>query len=141
VYAAGDCTCFPLDGGELIRFESLQNAIEQGELVARSIMDEDASYHLVPYFWSNQYDIKLKTVGLFAGYDDTIVRKGVNPDSFSVIYLRRGQVCAVDCVNAMKDYVDARRVIGARIAVDVVQNPGVRLRDAIVGDRVGDSSS
>ena len=141
VYAAGDCTCFPLDGGELIRFESLQNAVEQGEVVARSIMGEDASYRLVPYFWSNQYDIKLKTVGLFAGYDDTIVRKGADPDSFSVIYLRRGQVCAVDCVNAMKDYVDARRVIGARIAVDVVQNPGVRLREAIVGDQVGDSSS
>ena len=141
VYAAGDCTCFPVGGGTFLRLESLQNAVEQGEVVAQSIMGEEVAYVVIPYFWSNQYDIKIKTIGLFAGYDEAIVRKGANLDSFSVIYLREGRVCAVDSVNAMKDYVDARQVIGARIAADAVQDPAVRLRDAIVEDRAGVGSS
>jgi 3-phenylpropionate/trans-cinnamate dioxygenase ferredoxin reductase subunit len=137
VYAAGDCTCFPVSGGGRLRLESLQNAVEQGEVVAQSIMGEDVAYAVVPYFWSNQYDMKIKTIGLFAGYDETLVRKGTAPDSFSVIYLREGRVCAVDSINAMKDYVDARRVLGARIGADVVQDPTVRLRDAILEERAG----
>lgn len=141
VYAAGDCTCFPVDGGAFLRLESLQNAVEQGEVVAKSILGQDVTYAVVPYFWSNQYDIKIKTIGLFAGYDQTIVRKGANPDSFSVIYLRDGLVRAVNSVNAMKDYVDARRVLGVRIAANVVQDPAVRLRDAILEDRAGVGSS
>ena len=137
VYAAGDCTCFPVDGGGFLRLESLQNAVEQGEVVAQTIKGEEAAYVVVPYFWSNQYDIKIKTIGLFAGYDETIVRQGANPDSFSVIYLRQGRVCAVDSINAMKDYVDARRVLGARVGVDVVQDPALRLRDAILEEHAG----
>jgi 3-phenylpropionate/trans-cinnamate dioxygenase ferredoxin reductase subunit len=141
VYAVGDCTCFPLDGGELVRLESLQNAVEQGEVVARSIMGEDVAYRVVPYFWSNQYDVKIKTIGLFTGYDQAIVRQGADSSTFSVVYLREGRVCAVDSINAMKDYVDARRVLGARIAADVVRDSAVRLRDAILEDRPGDGSA
>jgi len=140
VYAAGDCTCFPFDGGQLVRLESLQNAVEQGDVVARSILGEDVSYGVVPYFWSNQYDLKIKTIGLFTGYDEAIVRQGANSDTFSVVYLREGRVCAVDSINAMKDYVDARRVLGAQVAADVVRNPAVRLRDAILEDWSGDDS-
>jgi 3-phenylpropionate/trans-cinnamate dioxygenase ferredoxin reductase subunit len=66
VYTAGACTCFPVDSGGRLRLESLQNAVKQGEIVAKSIMGEDVPYGVVPYFWSNQYDIKIKTIGLFA---------------------------------------------------------------------------
>jgi 3-phenylpropionate/trans-cinnamate dioxygenase ferredoxin reductase subunit len=140
VYAAGDCTCFPFHGGQLVRLESLQNAVEQGEVVARTIMGEDVTYSVVPYFWSNQYDIKIKTIGLFGGYDEAIVRNGMDSDAFSVVYLHDGRVRAVDSINAMKDYVDARRVLGKRVAADVVRNPAVRLRDAILEDRSGDDA-
>jgi 3-phenylpropionate/trans-cinnamate dioxygenase ferredoxin reductase subunit len=140
VYAAGDCTCFSFSGYGVVRLESLQNAVEQGEVVAQSIMGEDTSYDVVPYFWSNQYDVKIKTVGLFTGYDEAVMRPGGDPDKFSVVYLRDGHVCAVDSVNAMKDYVDARQVLGARIAPDIVRDPSVRLRDAIA-QPAGDVSS
>ncbi|MEU1984504.1 FAD-dependent oxidoreductase [Nocardia sp. NPDC019395] len=141
VYAAGDCTCFPGDDGGSVRLESLQNAVEQGEIVAKSIMGEDATYGVVPYFWSNQYDIKIKTIGLFTEHDETIVRTGSGSSAFSVVYLRNGRVCAVDSINAMKDYVDARQVLGARIAPSAVLDPAVRLRDAIVADPAGDVPS
>jgi 3-phenylpropionate/trans-cinnamate dioxygenase ferredoxin reductase subunit len=140
VFAAGDCTCFPADGGTTVRLESLQNAVEQGEVVAKSLMGETAAHALVPYFWSNQYDIKLKTIGLFNGYDDVVVRNSADPDSFSVIYLREGLVCAVDSINAMKDYVDARRVLGRHLLTDVAQDAAVRLRDATVADQPVDAS-
>jgi 3-phenylpropionate/trans-cinnamate dioxygenase ferredoxin reductase subunit len=134
VYAAGDCTCFSVDGGEFLRLESLQNAVEQGEIVARSIMGEDAAYRVVPYFWSNQYDVRIKTIGLFNGYDEAIVRNGSDSEAFSVVYLRDGRVCAVDSINAMKDYVDARKAVGARVAADIVRDPAARLRDAILAE-------
>jgi 3-phenylpropionate/trans-cinnamate dioxygenase ferredoxin reductase subunit len=141
VYAAGDCTCFPIGDGELLRLESLQNAVEQGEIVARSIMGETATYSVVPYFWSNQYDVKIKTIGLFNGYDDAIVRIGGEADAFSVVYLRNGRVCAVDSINSMRDYVDARKVLGSRVSADVVRDPAVRLRDAIIVEHVSDTSA
>lgn len=136
VYAAGDCTCFSLDGGPRMRLESLQNAVDQGEHVARSIMGEDSGYSLEPYFWSHQYDIKVKTVGLFTGHDQTIVRKGAVDGSFSVVYLRGGRVCAVDTINAMKDYVDAHRVVGERVAPDLARDPSVRLRDTVLSEEL-----
>lgn len=134
VYAAGDCTCYPSDGG-FRRLESLQNAVEQGEVVAKSIMGEEVSYDVVPYFWSNQYDIKIKTIGLFTEHDEAIVRMGDDPGSFSVVYLHDGRVCAVDSINAMRDYVDARRVLGAKVEAGVVRDQTVRLRDSVCGDQ------
>jgi 3-phenylpropionate/trans-cinnamate dioxygenase ferredoxin reductase subunit len=137
VYAAGDCTYFPTAGGRL-RLESLQNAVEQGDVVAQAILGEDVRYAVVPYFWSNQFDMKIKTIGLFAGYDEAIVRQDADRSVFSVVYLRNGRVCAVDSINAMKDYVDARRVLGTRVATDLVRDPTVRLRDAILEDPSSD---
>ena len=141
VYAAGDCTCFPIDGGGNVRLESLQNAVEQGEVAALSILGQEAVHDPVPYFWSNQFDIKLKTIGLFNGQDQSVRRQGVQPDSFSIVYLRDGRVCAVDSVNAMKDYVDARQVLGRSVSLDAVRDPAVRLRDSVQEDRPADASS
>jgi len=132
VYAAGDSTCFPTGDGARMRLESLQNAVEQGDIVARTILGEDVTYEVVPYFWSNQVNLKIKTIGLVSGHEQALVRRGHEPGSLTVVYLREGRVCAVDAINAMKDYVDARKVLGARVDPDLVTDPSTRLRDTLV---------
>ncbi|MDB5713621.1 MAG: NAD(P)/FAD-dependent oxidoreductase, partial [Sphingomonadales bacterium] len=71
----------------------------------------------VPWFWSNQYDLRLQTVGLSIGYDDVVVRGDIGARSFSIVYLRRGQVIALDCVNAVKDYVQGKALVVGGIVV------------------------
>ena len=80
-------------------------------------LGETASYDAVPWFWSNQYDLKLQTVGLASGYDETVVRGHPSEGGFSVIYLRDGQVIALDCVNAVRDYVQGRTLVASQICI------------------------
>lgn len=117
VYAAGDCASFPFGTHPTgrVRIESIQNATEQGKLVAASILGERQPYEPQPWFWSNQYDIKFKTVGLAAAYDVSVTRGDELADSFSVVYLRGDKVIAVDTLNHMRDYVGARAVVGRRV--------------------------
>jgi 3-phenylpropionate/trans-cinnamate dioxygenase ferredoxin reductase subunit len=77
-----------------------------------------APYHAVPWFWSNQYDLKLQTVGLSIGYDDTVLRGDPASRSFSLIYLRGGKVIALDCVNATRDYVQGKGLVVAGSSPD-----------------------
>jgi 3-phenylpropionate/trans-cinnamate dioxygenase ferredoxin reductase subunit len=79
--------------------------------VAKSIMGESTPYHAVPWFWSNQYDLRLQTVGLSVGYDASVLRGELESRSFSVVYLKQGKVIALDCVNATKDYVQGRAFV------------------------------
>ena len=79
--------------------------------VAKAITGEDVPYNAVPWFWSNQYDLKLQTVGLSTGFDQAIVRGDMAARSFSVVYLRDGAVIALDCVNAIKDYVQGKALV------------------------------
>ncbi|WP_066777893.1 NAD(P)/FAD-dependent oxidoreductase, partial [Sphingomonas sp. CCH5-D11] len=107
IFAIGDCALHAnafADGAE-IRLESVQNANDQANVVAKTITGQDAAYHAVPWFWSNQYDLKLQTVGLSIGHDATVLRGDPAARSFSIIYLKAGRVIALDCVNAVKDYV------------------------------------
>jgi 3-phenylpropionate/trans-cinnamate dioxygenase ferredoxin reductase subunit len=89
----------------LIRLESVQNAKDMAVTVAKAICGKAEPYHAVPWFWSNQYDLKLQTVGLSGGHDQTVTRGSTGDRSFSVLYLKNGQVIALDCVNAVEDYV------------------------------------
>jgi 3-phenylpropionate/trans-cinnamate dioxygenase ferredoxin reductase component len=89
----------------------VQNANDMANAVAKSITIELTTYHAVPWFWSNQYDLRLQTVGLSVGYDATVVRGDPDTRSFSVIYLKQGKVIALDCVNATKDYVQGRAFV------------------------------
>ncbi|GAW40315.1 Ferredoxin--NAD(P)(+) reductase fdr [Brevundimonas sp. SH203] len=121
VYAIGDCARHPnaySDGG-LVRLESVQNASDQAVTVARTIMGGDEPYVALPWFWSNQYDLKLQTLGLSQGHDQVVVRGRPDQRAFSVIYLRDGRMIAIDCVNAVKDYVQARAWILDRRSPDV----------------------
>jgi 3-phenylpropionate/trans-cinnamate dioxygenase ferredoxin reductase component len=120
IYAIGDCAAHEngFAGGQRIRLESVQNANDQANTVAKAIMGGAEPYAATPWFWSNQYDLKLQTVGLSQGHDDHVVRGDPDARSFSVIYLKQGRVIALDCVNAVKDYVQGRKLIEAGAAPD-----------------------
>ncbi|SEN05663.1 3-phenylpropionate/trans-cinnamate dioxygenase ferredoxin reductase subunit [Sphingomonas gellani] len=129
VYAVGDCALHAnafADGAE-IRLESVQNANDQAVVAARAIMGADARYHAVPWFWSNQYDLRLQTVGLSAGHDQAVMRGDPATRSFSLVYLRQGRVVALDCVNATRDYVQGRAMVLAGATT-----PPERLGDATI---------
>jgi 3-phenylpropionate/trans-cinnamate dioxygenase ferredoxin reductase subunit len=113
IYAVGDCAAHHnrFARGALLRLESVQNANDQATTAARAIVGEPAAYDAVPWFWSDQYDLKLQTVGLSLGYDDVVVRGDPSARSFSIVYLREGQVIALDCVNLPRDYVQGRKLV------------------------------
>ncbi len=123
VYAIGDCAAFAADyaDGAVMRVESVQNANDQGTCVAKAICGAPQPYHAFPWFWSNQYDLRLQTAGLSVGYDATVVRGKPEDRSFSVVYLKQGRVIALDCVNAVKDYVQGRKLVEAGVSPDLAQ--------------------
>ncbi|MCT2557759.1 FAD-dependent oxidoreductase [Tsuneonella sp. YG55] len=120
VYAIGDCAAHanPWADGAVIRIESVQNANDMATTVAKHITGTEEPYRAFPWFWSNQYDLRLQTAGLSIGHDATVVRGDPAEAKFSVIYLKEGRVIALDCVNATKDYVQGRKLIEARAAPD-----------------------
>jgi len=113
IYALGDCAAHVnrFAGGARIRLESVQNAHDQATIAAKHIAGRPEPYDVIPWFWSNQYDLRLQTIGLNHGHDDLVVRGDPALRSFSIVYLRAGRVVALDCVNAVKDYVQGRKLI------------------------------
>jgi 3-phenylpropionate/trans-cinnamate dioxygenase ferredoxin reductase subunit len=132
VFAAGDCAAHEnrFAGGLRLRLESVQNAHDQAAAAAKAIMGRDEPYEAMPWFWSNQYDLRLQTVGLSVGHDAAVVRGRPEERSFSVVYLLQGRVIALDCVNQTRDYVQARKLIADRVTVDPerVADPSVPLK-------------
>ncbi|NYT40915.1 FAD-dependent oxidoreductase [Sphingomonas sp. R-74633] len=120
IFAIGDCALhanrYAADAA--IRLESVQNANDQATVAAKAICGVEASYDAVPWFWSNQYDLKLQTVGLSAGHDAAVVRGDPATRSFSLVYYRDGRVIALDCVNAVRDYVQGRKLVVEGLAID-----------------------
>jgi len=118
ILAIGDCAAHAnrFAGGAVIRLESVQNANDQANVAAKLLCGEPEAYEAVPWFWSNQYDIRLQTMGLSMGYDRTIVRGDPATRSFSVIYLKAGRVLALDCVNMTRDYAQGRALVLAGAA-------------------------
>ncbi|HEY0959024.1 MAG TPA: FAD-dependent oxidoreductase [Novosphingobium sp.] len=123
VYAIGDCAAFTCDfaGGIVMRVESVQNANDMATCVAKAIAGEPKPYRAFPWFWSNQYDLRLQTAGLSVGYDKTVVRGDPAQRSFSVVYLKNARVIALDCVNMVKDYVQGRKLVEAGATPDLTQ--------------------
>ena len=109
IWAAGDCCSFPLDGGR-IRLESVPHAIEQAECVARNMLGANEAYVPRPWFWSDQYDVKLQIAGLCAGYDRAVTRPGTG-ESLSVWYFAGQRLLAVDAMNAPRAYMVGKRLI------------------------------
>lgn len=121
VFAAGDCAYHvnAFADGAGIRLESVQNAIDQAKVIAGVILGEEKPYHAVPWFWSNQYDLKLQTVGLSSGHDATVVRGDPATRSWSLVYLRQGRVIALDCINAARDFVQGKALVEIGLAANV----------------------
>lgn len=110
IHAAGDCASFTFRG-QHTRLESVQNAIEQGEMAAHGMAGEDVSYEPVPWFWSDQYDIKLQIAGLHIGYDRTVVRPGAREGSQSVWYFAGEEFVAVDAMSDPRTYMFGKRLL------------------------------
>ena len=113
ILAVGDCTRFFSNRyGTSIRLESVQNAIDQAKAAAKTILGEEVDYDPLPWFWSDQYDVKLQIAGLSTGYDDTVAVGSPADKKFYVAYLKGGQLIAVDSINFPRSHMMARRVIG-----------------------------
>ena len=135
IYAIGDCAAHANDfaGGAVMRVESVQNANDMANSVAKSITGDLTVYRSVPWFWSNQYDLRLQTVGLSVDYDATVLRGDPATRSFSVIYLKAGKVIALDCVNMVKDYVQGKALVveGLTFTPDQLADTSVTLKELV----------
>lgn len=132
IYCIGDCARMVHGAG--IRIESVQNANDQAMTAARSISGDPRPYQALPWFWSNQYDLKLQTIGLNVGYDQTVLRGDPATRNFSVIYLKDGAILALDCINSARDYVQGRKLIeaGVRLAPAVLADASIALKDHLL---------
>jgi 3-phenylpropionate/trans-cinnamate dioxygenase ferredoxin reductase subunit len=119
VFAIGDCAAHVNEfaGGARLRIESVQNANDMATTVARMLTGNPQPYRAVPWFWSNQYDLRLQTMGISLGYDATVLRGDMAARTFSLIYLRQGRIIALDCVNAVRDYVQGKALVEHGIVV------------------------
>lgn len=129
IFAAGDCASFPWQGRR-IRLESVQNANDQAEIAAANMLGQETLYDPVPWFWSDQYEVKLQIAGLNHGYDRVIPRPGAREGASSLWYYRGSQFLAVDAFNDPTAYMVARRLLAARKSPDPEQisNPDVALK-------------
>ena len=121
IYAAGDCTIHPSHiYGRSIRLESVPNANDQARTVAANICGKQQVYDAVPWFWSDQYAIKLQMAGLSAGYDEVVLRGSVTGGieaSFALFYLKQGVLIAVDCVARPKEFMISKQLIKAKAQI------------------------
>jgi 3-phenylpropionate/trans-cinnamate dioxygenase ferredoxin reductase subunit len=134
IYAAGDCTNHPnIHYGRRLRLESVDNAFEQAATAAQNLLGNPTVHDKVPWFWSDQYDLKMIIVGLCQGHDTVVMRGSPASRSFSACYLRDGEFVAIDSVNSPKDQMAARKLIAARARpnLDKVANPAIALKDTV----------
>jgi NADPH-dependent 2,4-dienoyl-CoA reductase/sulfur reductase-like enzyme len=126
VLACGDCTSHPLPlYARSVRLESVPNAIHQARVAAATLLGAPSAYSEIPWFWSDQYDVKMQIVGLSHGYDTTVLRGDPAQKSFSVYYLANRRLLAVDSVNNPREFAHAKKLIGAAFTVDadVLRDP------------------
>lgn len=132
VLAIGDCAEHrnPFAAGAWMRLESVQNATDMAAVAAATIVGQDKPYAAVPRFWSDQYDLKLQTIGLSVGHDQAVLRGDPQSRAFTVAYLRAGRLLALDCVNNAKDFAQGRALVaqGARVDVAALADPSIALK-------------
>lgn len=132
IYACGDCTVLPFDG-QPTRLESVQNAHDQAAIVAANILGQDQTYVPEPWFWSDQYDIKLQIAGFNRGYDSVVVRPGKREGSVAHFYFEGDRFLAVDCLNDAATYAMARRILAQNktLTPDMVRDPDLNLKSLL----------
>lgn len=121
IYAIGDCAAHVnrYAAGARIRLESVQNAVDMAKAAAAHIVHAEKAgpYDSCPWFWSSQYDLRLQTVGLSIGHDETVVRGDPASSAWSLVYLRSGEVIALDCINTARDYVQGKALVERRARI------------------------
>ena len=111
IVAAGDCTARRLADGRLLRLESVQNAVEQAKSAAAALLGRERPFVAAPWFWSDQYDIKLQMVGLSHGYDQVVTRGDLAKPAFSAFYFHAGRLIAVDSLSRVQDHMQSKRLL------------------------------
>ncbi len=135
VYAAGDCTAHPnAIYNRQLRLESVHNALEQAKTAAANICGKETHYSQVPWFWSDQYDLKLQIAGLSEGYDEIVIRGNPADRSFACLYLKNGQLIATDAVNAPREFVQSKGLIASHAKIDPARlaDTDIPLQDAVI---------
>ncbi len=132
IFAMGDCAMLPWRGNR-IRLESVQNAVDQAEAAAAVLAGGTAPYDAKPWFWSDQYDVKLQIAGFNLGYDETLTRKGAREGSLSIWYFREGRFIAVDAINDAKAYVSGKKLLDSGIEPDrtILADPAADLKQLL----------
>ena len=134
IYAVGDCTSHPnAIYDRRLRLESVHNALEQAKTAAANICGEDLEYTQVPWFWSDQYDIKLQIAGLSDGYDEVVIRGEPANSSFACMYLKDGRLIACDAVNAPRDFMQSKNLIAQKCTPErsKLANSEIQLKELI----------
>jgi 3-phenylpropionate/trans-cinnamate dioxygenase ferredoxin reductase subunit len=130
IVAAGDCTSHPHPLLERrVRLESVPNAVHQAKVAAATLLGTPSAYSEVPWFWSDQYDLKLQIAGLSTGYDEVVLRGDPAKRSFAAFYLREGRLLAVDAVNSPREFIAGKKLVATRahIAADVLRDATIDL--------------
>jgi 3-phenylpropionate/trans-cinnamate dioxygenase ferredoxin reductase subunit len=134
IFAAGDCTNYFSPRYQVrVRLESVDNAFEQSKVAALNMLGRAATYDRVPWFWSDQFDNKLLIVGISQGHDQLLTRGDPATRSFSVCYIKGGELLAIEAINHSKDYMAGRKLIAERLRpnLDKLADPQVNIKDAV----------
>ena len=129
VYAAGDCTNHPnplLD--RRLRLESVPNAMDQARVSTANMLGDDKVYAAIPWFWSDQYELKLQMVGFSADGDTQVLRGDMDANQFAVFYLKDGKVVAADAVNSPKEFMLCKQLVGKAADPDMLVDPEADLK-------------
>jgi 3-phenylpropionate/trans-cinnamate dioxygenase ferredoxin reductase component len=116
IVAAGDCTARRMADGTFRRLESVQNAVEQGKSAAAALLGKDRPFNAAPWFWSDQYDVKLQMVGLSAGFDQFVTRGEPTGGKFSAFYYKGGKLIAIDSLNQPAGHLTGRKLLDKGIS-------------------------
>lgn len=134
IVASGDCANrpSPLLGGR-VRLESVPNAMDQARHAARLLVGQPKAYDELPWFWSDQYELKLQMCGLSSGYDQVVIRGSTESRAFSTFYLKEGRIIAADAVSQLKDFGMMKKLVGARatVAADRLADTALALKDLV----------
>ena len=134
IFAIGDCTNHPNNFyNRRLRLESVHNAAEQAKTAACYIIGDMNPYNQIPWFWSDQYDLKIKIIGISTGHESIVIRGSMESEKFAIFYLLNNRVIAVDAINYQKAFIAGKKIIHSRkvIEVDILKDESVNLKDSI----------
>src|SRR5690606_1130149 len=135
IYAAGDCTWHPNPyAGGMARLECVQHATDQGKIAGANAAGADLVYDVPPWYWSDQYELKLQGAGLASGYDRAVVRGSMSDNTFSTFYFSKEKLLAVESVNRPGEHMLARKQLAARaqLSEDQAADTAYDLRQALI---------